>query len=84
MGSVFGRCLLFNNLRPPSFAIILIGKRERIALLELSSLCLCLVSLPHGALGWSAVCNCGISTMYSLFSYTRNLSESNPNPYHCS
>ena len=21
----------------------------------------CFVALPHGALGWSAVCNCGIS-----------------------
>ena len=24
------------------------------------------VSLPHGAAGWSAVCDCGISRTYSL------------------
>ena len=23
--------------------------------------------LPHGAMGWSAVCDCGISLSYSLF-----------------
>ena len=26
----------------------------------------CSVALPHGAVGWSAVCNCGISWSYSL------------------
>ena len=26
------------------------------------------VSLPHGAVGWSAVCDCGISWSYSLTS----------------
>ena len=41
-----------------SFAIILTGKRELIALLCLSFWCL--VVLPHGAVGWSAVCDCGI------------------------
>ena len=25
------------------------------------------VSLPHDALGWSAVCDCGISWLFSLF-----------------
>ena len=46
-----------------SFAIILIGKRELVALL-----CLvfqvsddCNVALPHGAMGLSAFCDCGIS-----------------------
>ena len=34
------------------------GKRELVALLCLSSWCL--VALPHGAVGWSAVCDCGI------------------------
>ena len=29
--------------------------------------CLFFVSLPHGAMGWSAVCDCGISWSYSLF-----------------
>ena len=33
---------------------ILMGKRELVALLYLSSWCL--VALPHGAVGWSAVC----------------------------
>ena len=28
------------------------------------------VSLPHGALGWSAVSDCGISWSYSLILYT--------------
>ena len=28
--------------------------------------CLCSVSLPHGAVGWSAVCECGISWSYLL------------------
>ena len=23
--------------------------------------CICSVALPHGAVGWSAVCDCGIS-----------------------
>ena len=41
-----------------SFAIILMGKRELVALLCLSSRCP--VALPHGAVSWSAVCDCGI------------------------
>ena len=48
-----------------SFAIILKRKREVVALLLLSYGCLvyckCSVTLPHGAMGWSAVCDCGIS-----------------------
>ena len=28
----------------------------------------CCVALPHGATGLSAVCDCGISCSYSLFS----------------
>ena len=47
-----------------SFAIILMGKRERelVALLSLSSWCLVIVirALPRGAMGLSAVCDCGI------------------------
>ena len=42
-----------------SIAIILMGKRELIALLNLSSWCLVVVEL-------SAVCDCGISCSYSL------------------
>ena len=41
-----------------SFAIILIGKRKLVTLLSLSCWC---VTLPRGALGLSAVCDCGIS-----------------------
>ena len=29
--------------------------------------CPCSVALPHGTVGWSAVCDCGISWLYSLF-----------------
>ena len=28
----------------------------------------CFVALPHGAMGWSAVCDCGVSWSYSLTS----------------
>ena len=44
-----------------SFAIPLTRKRELVALLLLSFGCKCPVALPHGAVGWSAVCDCGIS-----------------------
>ena len=39
-----------------SIAIILMGKRELVALLNLSFWC-----LPRGAMGLSAFCDCGIS-----------------------
>ena len=42
-----------------SFAITLMGKRELVALLSLSRECC--VALPCGAIGLSAVCDCGIS-----------------------
>ena len=29
--------------------------------LQMASYCKCPVALPHSAVGWSAVCNCGIS-----------------------
>ena len=46
-----------------SFAIILKRKRKLVALLVLQMYCYCNCSmaLPHGAVGWSAVCDCGIS-----------------------
>ena len=44
-----------------SIAIILMGKRELVALLNLSSWCLVMAALPRGATGLSAVCECGIS-----------------------
>ena len=46
-----------------SFAIILMWKRELVALLNLSSWCLVMVEwlLRRDAMGLSAVCDCGIS-----------------------
>ena len=42
------------------FAIILKMKRKLVALLLLSYYKFC-ATLSHGAVGWSAVCDCGIS-----------------------
>ena len=60
--------LLFSTLYPSSFAIILMGKRERdragcftLIVFLMSCGCKCSVALPLGAVGWSAVCDCGIS-----------------------
>ena len=49
-----------------SFAIILKRKKKLVTLLLLSyryMFCYykCSVALPHGAVGWSAVCDCGMS-----------------------
>ena len=54
-----------------SITIILMGKRELVALLNLSSWCLVVgrVALPRGAMGLSAVCDCRISRSYSLTIY---------------
>ena len=53
-----------------SFAIISLKKRVLVALLCLldgmTCGCLCTVSLPHGAVSWSAVCDCHISWSHSL------------------
>ena len=54
---VFVCCVLLCVL--PSFAIIL-KKRELVALLLLSYGCLVTVN-PHGAVGWSALFDLGIS-----------------------
>ena len=51
------------------FAIILKRKRELVALLyvlRMSCYCICSVALPYGVVGWSAVCDYGISWSYSL------------------
>ena len=32
-----------------------------IIVLQMYLYCKCYVALPHGAVGWSAVCDCGIS-----------------------
>ena len=44
----------------PIFAIILTKKWELVALL-MSCGCYCSVALPNDAVGWSAVCDCGMS-----------------------
>ena len=53
-----------------SFAIISLRKRELVALLLLCSECHCRYyrsfTLPRGAMGWSVLCDCGISWSYSL------------------
>ena len=57
--SMFCCMLLYVN---SSIAIILMGKRELVALLNLSSWCLVMVErLFLAATGLSAVCDCGIS-----------------------
>ena len=46
------------------FAIILTGKRELVfafIVFQMSCYGKCSVALSHGAVGWSAVCDCGIS-----------------------
>ena len=57
---MFCRTLLYVH---SSFAIILMGKRELVALLSLSYCFLVIVvlALPRSAMGLSAVCDCGIS-----------------------
>ena len=46
------------------YAPVMLRKREPVATLCCSNLCS--VSLPYGAVVWSAVCDCGISWSYSL------------------
>ena len=54
--------LLCATLCQSSFTIILMGERELVDLLSLSSWCFVIVVLlPHNAMGLSAVCDCGIS-----------------------
>ena len=70
--SLFCYALLCAHL---SFAIILKRRRKLVALLfVLQMYCyyICPVALPHGAVGWSAVCDCGISNSYSLFGIHKN------------
>ena len=56
-GVVFG--VLF------SFAVILLRKRELVALLNFCG-CLSSVTLPYGVMGWPTVCDWAISGSYSL------------------
>ena len=69
--------LVWINLRPFWFCNHL-DEEERagcfaVIVFRISCYCKCPVSLPLGAVGWSAVCDCGISCSYSLtFSKLRN------------
>ena len=61
-----------------SFAIILKRKRKLVALILLSHRCIvtiiCSVAVPHGNVGWSVVCDFGISGSHSLtFRNCKNL-----------
>ena len=57
-----------------SFAIILKRKRKLVAVIVLRMYCSCgcSVALPHDAVGWSALCDCGISLSYSLTFLVQN------------
>ena len=48
-----------------SFAILLLTKRELVAFFAVCDLCS--VSLPHGAVYWSVVCDCGICLVLVLW-----------------
>ena len=37
-----------------------LDRNEKAVCLQVSCGCYCSVALPHGAVGWSAVCECGI------------------------
>ena len=55
-------------------SIILMRKRVPVAL-RMFCYCKCSVAFPHGAMGWSAVCDCGVSLSYSLFYISNMFSE---------
>ena len=63
--SVFVFVLLCITLRPFYFYIHLEEEEKAgcfaIIVLQMYSYYICPVALPHGAVGWSAVCDCGIS-----------------------
>ena len=64
--------LLFCTLCPSCFAIISMGKREiragcfSLTVFLMSCDSQCSVALSHGAICWSAMCDCSISWQYSL------------------
>ena len=76
--STFGCTSLYVHY---SFAILLVGKRELVALLSFVFLVSrdCCVELPRGAVGLSAVCDCGITWSCSLTIFGRPLNFSLPN-----
>ena len=58
LGSCVGLCFGMHYFDFSSFVIILTRTRKLIPLLLLHFGCL--VALPHGAMGWSVVYDCGI------------------------
>ena len=54
-----GPCFVLHYL-VSSFAIISLGKKNS-WLLFMSFDSYCFLSRPHGAMGWSTVCDCGVS-----------------------
>ena len=52
--------LLFSTLFPSSYAIVLMGQRKLVALLQLTLSCLVTVSVLWLFLFWSAESDCGI------------------------
>ena len=56
---------LFNTVCPSSYAIILMGEESvgcfALTIFLMSCESQCSVALPHGAVGWSTVCDCNIS-----------------------
>ena len=62
-GSVFGTCFAIHCLVS---TLVLMRERERadfftFIVFLVSFDCECSVTLPHGAVCWSAVCHCGIT-----------------------
>ena len=70
MGFVLGLCFVMRVLSVlSSFAIISPGKRAsyfNVIVFLVACDCLYSLPLPYGAVGWSVVCDCGISWSYSL------------------
>ena len=64
-------CLSLFALLSVLFSFVIILKRKRAGcfafiVLRMSCYCKCFVALPPDGVGWSAVCDCGISFSYSL------------------
>ena len=53
----------FKSAPEPSLLNVALSTKIRFAIIVLQMYCYykCSVALPHGAVGWSAVCGCGIS-----------------------
>ena len=72
LGLRFVVCIVLHVLS--SYLILLLRERERerenadcfASIVFLSCGCQCFVSLPHSAVVWSVICDCGISWSYSF------------------